>query len=283
MTMQEVGDRGVRREPLVPVDHPLVAVAHGGRREQRRVGAGAGLGHREARAVLAVEQRLHPALLLLVGAADGDQLGVAGVGRVVAEDARAVHGLAEDLVHQAELDLAEPEPAHVRRQVGGPQALALDLLLQRVGDPPERLAALRRAPLLGAASRAGRSRRGRSPPSSPASPGSRGRSRSPMPCGRQYGRTAHRALTRAAVTWADHGPAPAATAASPQTATCFRHPDREAGRRCTRCGRPACSECLVQASVGSHCVECAQRRQARTSRRGPATGAPASRRSSPTR
>ena len=44
----------------------------------------------------------------------------------------------------------------------------------------------------------------------------------------------------------------------PQTATCFRHPGREAGRRCTRCGRPACTECLVQASVGSHCVECAK-------------------------
>ena len=44
----------------------------------------------------------------------------------------------------------------------------------------------------------------------------------------------------------------------PQTATCFRHPGREAGRRCTRCGRPACTECLVQASVGSHCVECAR-------------------------
>src|SRR6478736_4802241 len=44
----------------------------------------------------------------------------------------------------------------------------------------------------------------------------------------------------------------------PQTATCFRHPGREAGRRCTRCGRPACSECLVQAAVGSHCLECAK-------------------------
>jgi membrane associated rhomboid family serine protease len=44
----------------------------------------------------------------------------------------------------------------------------------------------------------------------------------------------------------------------PQTATCYRHPTREAGRRCTRCGRPACSECLVQASVGSHCLECAK-------------------------
>jgi membrane associated rhomboid family serine protease len=44
----------------------------------------------------------------------------------------------------------------------------------------------------------------------------------------------------------------------PQTATCFRHPGRETGRRCTRCGRAACSECLVQASVGSHCLECAK-------------------------
>ena len=42
------------------------------------------------------------------------------------------------------------------------------------------------------------------------------------------------------------------------TTTCFRHPDRVAGRRCTRCGRPACESCLVQASVGSHCVECAR-------------------------
>jgi len=38
--------------------------------------------------------------------------------------------------------------------------------------------------------------------------------------------------------------------------TCYRHPDRETGRRCTRCGRLACPECLRDASVGSHCVEC---------------------------
>lgn len=44
----------------------------------------------------------------------------------------------------------------------------------------------------------------------------------------------------------------------PQTITCYRHPGREAGRRCTRCGRPACNECLIQASVGSHCVDCAK-------------------------
>ena len=45
---------------------------------------------------------------------------------------------------------------------------------------------------------------------------------------------------------------------TPTTSTCFRHPGREAGRKCTRCGRAACSECLVQAQVGSHCVECAK-------------------------
>jgi membrane associated rhomboid family serine protease len=42
----------------------------------------------------------------------------------------------------------------------------------------------------------------------------------------------------------------------PAIEACYRHPDRPTGRRCTRCGRPACSECLVQATVGSHCRDC---------------------------
>ncbi|MFW0793157.1 rhomboid family intramembrane serine protease [Gordonia sp. CPCC 205515] len=37
---------------------------------------------------------------------------------------------------------------------------------------------------------------------------------------------------------------------------CFRHPDRPTGLACSRCGRPACPECLRPASVGQHCVEC---------------------------
>jgi len=44
----------------------------------------------------------------------------------------------------------------------------------------------------------------------------------------------------------------------PRVTTCYRHPDREAGRRCTRCGRPACDQCLVRADIGSQCVECAK-------------------------
>ncbi len=48
------------------------------------------------------------------------------------------------------------------------------------------------------------------------------------------------------------------SSADPALHRCYRHPDREAGRSCTRCGKPACSDCLVQAQVGSHCLDCAK-------------------------
>lgn len=41
-----------------------------------------------------------------------------------------------------------------------------------------------------------------------------------------------------------------------ETTFCYRHTTRETGRACTRCGKTACSECLVQAAVGSHCLDC---------------------------
>lgn len=50
-------------------------------------------------------------------------------------------------------------------------------------------------------------------------------------------------------------------------ATCFHHADRETGRACTRCGRPACPDCLSQASVGSHCFECVRDAQPPASER----------------
>lgn len=37
---------------------------------------------------------------------------------------------------------------------------------------------------------------------------------------------------------------------------CYRHPERTTGVRCTRCGRPICPECMVNASVGFQCPEC---------------------------
>ncbi|WP_306363392.1 rhomboid family intramembrane serine protease [Nocardia sp. CC227C] len=42
----------------------------------------------------------------------------------------------------------------------------------------------------------------------------------------------------------------------PPAPSCYRHPDRATGLACTRCGRPACPECLRSASVGQHCVDC---------------------------
>ncbi|MCX4747684.1 rhomboid family intramembrane serine protease [Kitasatospora sp. NBC_01287] len=37
---------------------------------------------------------------------------------------------------------------------------------------------------------------------------------------------------------------------------CYRHPDQETGVSCSRCGRPICPQCMVDASVGFHCPEC---------------------------
>ncbi|MDL5154789.1 rhomboid family intramembrane serine protease [Actinomycetospora termitidis] len=51
------------------------------------------------------------------------------------------------------------------------------------------------------------------------------------------------------------------------THVCVRHPDRPTGLRCTRCDRPACPECLRDASVGMQCVDCVSE-GARTQRRG---------------
>ena len=47
---------------------------------------------------------------------------------------------------------------------------------------------------------------------------------------------------------------PAGPPAAP--AVCVRHPDRPTGLACSRCGRPACTDCLREASVGYQCVDC---------------------------
>lgn len=53
-----------------------------------------------------------------------------------------------------------------------------------------------------------------------------------------------------------------------QVETCYRHPDRETRVHCTRCGRPICPDCMVQAPVGHHCPTCVaeSRRGVRTIR-----------------
>lgn len=39
-------------------------------------------------------------------------------------------------------------------------------------------------------------------------------------------------------------------------AVCVRHADRPTALSCTRCERPACPDCLRDAAVGYHCVDC---------------------------
>ncbi|HEY6422828.1 MAG TPA: rhomboid family intramembrane serine protease [Pseudonocardiaceae bacterium] len=42
----------------------------------------------------------------------------------------------------------------------------------------------------------------------------------------------------------------------PPVPVCARHPRRETAVRCARCDRPACTDCLREASIGYQCVDC---------------------------
>ena len=105
-------------QPLITQSSPSRTAL---RLEQRRVGAGVRFGHRVAGEQLAVEQRPQVALLLLVGAVVGDDLGVAGVGGLAAEHDRRPLRAAQDLVEQRELELAVALAAELGPEVGGPQ------------------------------------------------------------------------------------------------------------------------------------------------------------------
>jgi membrane associated rhomboid family serine protease len=60
---------------------------------------------------------------------------------------------------------------------------------------------------------------------------------------------------------------PPGQADAEEVPTCYRHPDRESWIRCTRCDRPICPDCRVDAPVGFHCAECVQQ-SGRTVREG---------------
>ena len=40
--------------------------------------------------------------------------------------------------------------------------------------------------------------------------------------------------------------------------TCYRHPNRETGVRCSSCERPICPDCMTSTPVGMRCPECAR-------------------------
>lgn len=49
------------------------------------------------------------------------------------------------------------------------------------------------------------------------------------------------------------------------TQTCYRHTTRATGASCTRCERPICPDCMIEAPVGHHCPTCVH--EARTGMR----------------
>jgi membrane associated rhomboid family serine protease len=51
---------------------------------------------------------------------------------------------------------------------------------------------------------------------------------------------------------ADPTPPPITSGVEP----CYRHPKVETGVHCTRCGRPICPDCMIEAPVGFQCPEC---------------------------
>ena len=119
---REVGPVGVGNEPLVTVEHPLLAVLVPLGLDQRRVGTGhLRLGHREARPHPSLTQWLEVLLLLLVGGPVEQRVHVALVRGLTVEDPRAVVGLGRLGLHHRQFHMAEAHPAPFLGHVGEPE------------------------------------------------------------------------------------------------------------------------------------------------------------------
>ena len=124
----EAGVALARDEPLLAVQHPLVAVADGGGRERGEVGAGAGLGQRPCLPVLAAHDR-HDVPLDLLGAEELQQLARAAVDD---REAEPVRRLARLLLERHLREHREVAAAHRGRHVQHREALRARLRAQRV-------------------------------------------------------------------------------------------------------------------------------------------------------
>ena len=132
----EVGPVGVGDEPLVPVEHPLLAVLVALGLDQRRVGAGdLRLGHGEARPRRALAQRPQVLLLLLVGAPVQQRVHVALVGRLAVEHPRPVRRLGRLGLDHRQLHVAEAHAAPLGGHVRQPDAGVLACLRMPTSAP----------------------------------------------------------------------------------------------------------------------------------------------------
>ena len=121
------------REPLAGVVHVLVAVAHDAAGDVRGVRRGhVGLGHGEARADLAGQQRCQPALLLRGRAVAREHLHVARVRRAAVEHLGREGHRAHDLGHRRVLEVREPRAAVVAGEKEVPETLRAGLDLELV-------------------------------------------------------------------------------------------------------------------------------------------------------
>ena len=132
--MADVGD-GDRDDEAAGVLR--IAVAHSVRSEEVRIRSALRLGHRVRREDLLVEQGHEPPLLLLLGAVGREHLHVPGVGRRRPEDLRRRGVAPEDLVQQAKLQLPVARSAELLVEEQRPQALSLDLVLERLDERPD--------------------------------------------------------------------------------------------------------------------------------------------------
>ncbi len=117
----EVRPAGVRTEPLVAVNHPLVPFADGSRLDGVGVRAGrVGLGHSEAGLDLPADEGFEPLLFLLLRPVPEEDGLVPGVGGHDTEEPRSEWAPRQDFVHVGVLHEADAHPAVLLRQVGGP-------------------------------------------------------------------------------------------------------------------------------------------------------------------
>ncbi len=129
---REARSTSARDEPLVPVDHPLVAVLIGAGLDERRVRTGdLGLGHGEAAHHPPLAERPEVLLLLLVGRPVQECVHVALVGRLAVHHPRPEVGLRRLGLDHRHLGVAEAHATPLLGHVGQPQTGLLRLVAHR--------------------------------------------------------------------------------------------------------------------------------------------------------